>query len=200
MKEQKLSFLQNIDNSWTLFLDRDGVINKRIENGYVLNLNMFEFIDGVLESLSLLSEIFRRIIVVTNQRAIGKGLMTEEDLKQIHNYMLREITSSGGRIDAIFYCPHDYEKEICSCRKPSIGMALKAKRMFPDIEFKKSIVVGDSQTDMEFAKNIGAVSVYVGNENLSDHSILKFKNLKDFSNFLLENLNSFEKGEKGKKK
>jgi len=184
MKEQKLSFLEDIDRSWTLFLDRDGIINRKIENGYVLNLQMFEFIEGALEALSILANIFNRIIVVTNQRGIGKGLMSEKDLENIHNYMLKKVVQARGRIDAIFYCPHDYEKEQCNCRKPKIGMALKAKEIFPEIDFRKTIVVGDSLSDMEFAIGIGGIGVYVGKDMTHNLNFLRFENLKEMAKFL----------------
>ena len=184
MKEQKLSFLKGIDSSWTLFLDRDGVINKKIENGYVLNVYMFEFIEGALEALSILANIFNRIIIVTNQRGIGKGLMSEKDLENIHNYMLKKVVQARGRIDAIFYCPHDYEKEQCNCRKPKIGMALKAKEIFPEIDFRKTIVVGDSLSDMEFAIGIGGIGVYVGKNMTNNLNFLRFENLKEMAKFL----------------
>ena len=177
--------LSKIDKSWTLFLDRDGVINEKIENGYVLDVNMFKFLDGVLEAFKILNQIFGKIIIVTNQRGIGKGLMTEEDLEAIHSFMLDKIHENMGRVDAIFYCPHDYEKEECSCRKPKTGMALSAKNIFPDIEFEKSIVVGDSKSDMEFAKNIGAVGVFLKDDVLMDQDIFYFKSLKAFADALL---------------
>jgi len=186
MKEQKLSFLEDIDRSWTLFLDRDGIINRKIENGYVLNLQMFEFIEGALEALSILAKIFNRIIIVTNQRGIGKGLMSEKDLENIHNYMLKKVVQARGRIDAIFYCPHDYEKEQCNCRKPKIGMALKAKEIFPEIDFRKTIVVGDSLSDMEFAIGIGGIGIYVSNNMPNNLNYLQFENLKEMVKFLSE--------------
>ncbi len=187
MRGQKVSFPKNIDRSWTLFLDRDGVINKKIENGYVLNVQMFEFIEDVLEALPILSNIFGRIVVVTNQRGIGRGLMSEKDLEDIHKFMLEKITDAGGRIDAIFYCPHDYEKEQCNCRKPKIGMALKAKEMFPEIDFKKSIVIGDSLSDMEFAINIGGIGIFISDSDniLHGFDFMCFKSLKEVALFLL---------------
>ncbi len=185
---ENLDFPKNIDRSWTLFLDRDGVINKKIENGYVLNVQMFEFIEGVLEALPILSNIFGRIVVITNQRGIGRGLMSEKDLEDIHKFMLEKITDAGGRIDAIFYCPHDYEKEQCNCRKPKIGMVLKAKEMFPEIDFKKSIVIGDSLSDMEFAINIGGIGIYIGDTTLHNFNFLRFDSLKDATDFLINNL------------
>ena len=150
-----------VDKTWTLFLDRDGVINKKIENDYVRSIEQFELIDGVLEALKKLSQVFGRIIIVTNQRGIGRDLMTEEDLHHIHNHMLSVFKENGIKIDAIYYCPHDHEKEKCNCRKPNIGMGLKAKEDFKDIDFSKSIMVGDSKEDMEFASNLGMYSILI---------------------------------------
>ena len=114
----------------TLFLDRDGVINKKIEGDYVKNWSQFEFLPNVIDALKILNNLFDRVIIVTNQRGIGRGLMSEKDLENIHNQMLSIFRKEGIKIDKIYYCPHDYEKEICSCRKPQIGMALQAKKIY----------------------------------------------------------------------
>ncbi|AEA34632.1 D-glycero-alpha-D-manno-heptose-1,7-bisphosphate 7-phosphatase [Hippea maritima] len=138
----------------TLFLDRDGVINKKIENDYVRNWEQFEFLPNVIEALKILNSLFDRIIIVTNQRGIGRKLMTEKDLEVIHKNMLSVLSKENIKIDKIYYCPHDYKKEICNCRKPKIGMALQAKKDFPDIDFRNSIMVGDSLSDIEFGKKL----------------------------------------------
>jgi len=186
MREQKRNLRTlKIDSEWTLFLDRDGVINKRIENDYVRKWEQFEFLLGVIDAMKELSSIFNRIIIVTNQRGIGKGLMTEDDLKNIHNNMLKAFLKNGIKIDGIYHCPHDYEKKICDCRKPKIGMALQAKQDFPEIDFKKSIIVGDSEADMRFGKNLGMISVLIGtNSNLSSCADFCFGTLYEFSIFL----------------
>jgi len=111
-------------------------------------------------------------------------LMSVKDLENIHNYMLKKVVQARGRIDAIFYCPHDYEKEQCNCRKPKIGMALKAKEIFPEIDFRKTIVVGDSLSDMEFAIGIGGIGVYVGKDMTHNLNFLRFENLKEMAKFL----------------
>ena len=156
----------------TLFLDRDGVINKKIENDYVRNWGQFELLPNVIEALKILNNLFNRIIIVTNQRGIGRGLMSEKDLEEIHKNMLSIFEKEGIKIDKIYYCPHDYEKEACNCRKPKIGMALQAKKDFPDINFKNSIMVGDSLSDVEFGRNAGMKSILIGND---------FKDLYDFA-------------------
>lgn len=152
----------NIDRTWTLFLDRDGVINRRIIGGYVLVPDQFEFLPNVLEALNLAASLFDKIIVVTNQQGVGKKLMSEEDLDAIHAYMIEKIEKHGGRVTKIYSCPHLAE-ENSPFRKPAPGMAYQAKQDFPDIQFSRSIMVGDTEEDMLFAKNLKMKSVFIGN-------------------------------------
>jgi histidinol-phosphate phosphatase family protein len=154
----------NIDSTWTLFLDRDGVINKRIFGDYVKNPEGFEFIDGALEAINLLTPLFQRIVLVTNQQGIGKGVMSVQDLALIHEKMLAEIRDTDGRIDGIFYCPELAENDPI-CRKPNMGMGLEAQKQFPEIDFSKSIMVGDSPSDIEFGNRLGMRSIFIGKED-----------------------------------
>lgn len=174
----------NIDNSWALFLDRDGVISKKLENDYVKNWSEFEFLPDVLKAIAVFSKIFGKIIIVTNQRGLGKNLMTVSDLQEIHSKMLSEIEKAGGRIDAIHFCPHLIE-ENCNCRKPKIGMALQAKNHFPDIDFKKSVMVGDSLMDMEFGKRLEMKTVWINHDKNKD------KKISLLSDHILEGLIQF---------
>lgn len=144
----------NINKEWTLFLDRDGVINQKLENDYVKNLNEFVWLDNVVDALKILRKKFRRIIIVTNQQGIGKGIMTEQDLDNIHQYLLSVLQKENITIDKIYYAP-DLSSTKSMMRKPNIGMALKAKEEFPDINFSNSIMVGDSLSDLQFAHNAG---------------------------------------------
>src|SRR5688572_2108289 len=121
--------LADINHNWTLFLDRDGVINED-KSPYTLNAEMFEFYTGVPEAISNLAKLFKHIIVVTNQRGVGREMMTEDDLQLIHKKMLDGIEAAGGRIDKIFYCTALDNSH--PDRKPNPGMALKAFRQFPD--------------------------------------------------------------------
>jgi len=183
MKKQKEILKNlNINKNWTLFLDRDGVINKKINGDYVRNWGQFEFLPNITEALKTLNNIFGRIIIVTNQRGIGREIMTKEDLNEIHKNMLDIFNQEGIKIDGIYYCPHDYEKETCNCRKPKIGMALQAKKDFPEIDFKKSIMVGDSISDLEFGNNAKMISIYINKKK--HNSFLSFKSLYEFSNSL----------------
>ena len=109
------------------------MINKHLPDAYVTKVEEFEFVPGSVEAIVKLSKIFGKIIVVTNQQGIGKGLMTEMDLEKIHFKMEETITRNGGRIDGIYFCP--YLSSIKpKCRKPEIGMALQAKEDFSSID------------------------------------------------------------------
>ena len=89
-----------------MFLDRDGVINKKIDNDYVRDLTMFEWLPGAIDGIKQLSTMFGRVIIVTNQQGVGKGLMTEEDVNFVHDFILKEVANAGGRIDRIYFSPH----------------------------------------------------------------------------------------------
>lgn len=149
----------SIDHEWTLFLDRDGVLNVDNIHGYILNWKEFKFYDGVIDAMAIFSKLFSKIILVTNQRGVGKGLMSIQDLENIHQNMLFHIREGGGRMDLLLHC--DSVLNDHPCRKPNPGMAFKAKEQFPSIDFKKSIMVGNTGSDMEFGRNIGAYTVYI---------------------------------------
>src|SRR5690348_4310024 len=114
-----------IDKRWTLFLDRDGVINIEKENDYIYYWDEFVFYDDVLPVVKKFNELFNHIIIVTNQRGVSKGLMTEADLRQIHENMTAAIQAAGGRIDRIYYCT-DLEN-ASPRRKPNPTMGLEAQ-------------------------------------------------------------------------
>lgn len=159
---------EHLDPSWTLFLDRDGVININKPESYVFHRGEFIFTEGALEALCALNEMFGRIIVVTNQRGVGKGLMTLEALHDIHDYMKETVEKTCGRIDDIFYCISTDDAH--PDRKPSPGMAHKAREKYPEIDFSKSIMVGDKSADMQWGKNIGALTVWITSETYQ-HSV-----------------------------
>jgi histidinol-phosphate phosphatase family protein len=114
----------------------------------------------VKEALKELAGIFGRIIVVSNQQGIGKGLMAESDVEKLHERMVSEVKAAGGRIDAVFFCPA-LETEKSFNRKPSIGMALQSRKRFPEIRFRQSVMVGDSLSDMVFGKRVGMKTVFL---------------------------------------
>lgn len=155
--------LKAIDTGWTLFLDRDGVINHEKKDAYVLSPEEFHFYDGVEEALKQVSNKFGKIIVVTNQRGISKGLMTEKDLREIHLHMCEKIEAAGGRIDKIYYCTSIDNKH--PDRKPNPGMAFHATHDFPEIDLAKTIMVGNKISDMKFGKNAGTYTVFAATTN-----------------------------------
>jgi histidinol-phosphate phosphatase family protein len=180
----------SVDNEWTLFLDRDGVINKRIIDGYVTCREEFEFLPGVLHALKLLSGLFGRLIIITNQQGFGKGLMTKNDLKHIHDKMLKEIERNGGNITGIYYSPY-LDADNHDTRKPNSGMAMQAKHEFPEINFVKSVMVGDSIVDMQFGKKLNMYTVYLMDETGDyNHQLIDFqyKDLPDFTDHIIKTL------------
>lgn len=172
---------------WALFLDRDGVINIRIPGNYVKYLEEFVFIRGVPEAISIFSKIFKYIFIVTNQQGIGKSYMTDNDLKIIHDHLIQSVEIAGGHINKIYYCP-GLAKDNPPCRKPNIGMALQAKNDFPNVEFAKSIMIGDTESDMLFAKKSGMFGLFLTEEPMFLPEDIKYdgviSSLIDFANFL----------------
>ncbi len=165
-----------IDTSWTLFLDRDGVLNHEKKANYILNWDEFKFYDGVLKALKILNPMFGTIVVVTNQKGIGKGLMSHDELDEIHFNMLEDVKENGGRIDKIYYCSHI--EDDSPFRKPNAGMAFRAKEHFPSIDFNKSFMVGNKLSDMGFARNAGIKSVFVATTNPETpfpHAMIDFR-------------------------
>ncbi len=162
------------------------MINHEKKEDYVYNWDEFIFYDGVLEALRILNGKFGRIVMVTNQRGIGRGLMTDADLHAIHTNMMAAITEAGGRIDKIYYCPANDKND--PSRKPNPGMAFSAKRDYPEIDLHRSLIVGNKLSDMQFGRNAGMHTVYVRNthpEQGPDPSIdLAFNDLADFAKTL----------------
>jgi D-glycero-D-manno-heptose 1,7-bisphosphate phosphatase len=155
--------ISSIDKTWTLFLDRDGVLNHEKKENYILSWDEFRFFDGVKEALKQLNDIFGVIVLVTNQRGIGKGLMTLDDLLDIHSKMMEEIKAAGGRIDKLYFCT-DLDNNS-PCRKPNPGMAELAKKDFPQVNMQRSIMVGNKLSDMRFGRNAGMFTAYVATTN-----------------------------------
>ena len=178
---------KNIDAHWTLFLDRDGVINFEQRNDYVKKWEEFKFYNESLEALPLLANKFSTIVITTNQKGVSKGLMTEADLSDIHEHMVIEINKVNGRIDHIFYCT-DFDNESFN-RKPQPGMAFQAKEKFPSIQFEKSIMIGNRTSDMEFGRNAGLHTVFLATthpETIFPNPLIdyRFNNLLEFAQAL----------------
>lgn len=155
--------LGRIDKSWTLFLDRDGVINYENQGNYVRNWKEFRFYQDTAENIAFFNTRFQRVILATNQRGISKGLMTLADLDSIHQHMQESLKLKGGTIDRIYYCV-DMQSDS-PCRKPNTGMALQAAKDFPEINLAKSVMVGNNISDMGFGRNAGMATVFLCTTN-----------------------------------
>lgn len=142
----------------SLILDRDGVINHVKANGYIKFNSEFSFREDFLINVRQLSDTFRYIFIVSNQKGVGKGLMSMSELDVIHAAMLNEITQKGGRIDKI-YVSTSVDNNAFE-NKPNTGMANQIKNDYPDIDFRKTIVVGDSASDRLFAEKLESKFIY----------------------------------------
>ncbi len=141
-----------------VFLDRDGVINVNRED-HVKSWSEFQFLPGALDSLVRLAKTEFLVIVATNQAAIHRELVDETTVREIHARMLREVERAGGRIHAVYYCPH-LPEENCECRKPKPGMYLSAEWKF-NLDLTRSYVVGDARADVQAACAVGAQPILV---------------------------------------
>lgn len=150
----------------TLFLDRDGVINTELPADYVKNTEEFLFEPGVFEALKLLQPYFCRTIIVTNQRGVGAGIMSENDLNTVHQFMMKSLNDHEISIDAIYAATDEDRKS--HRRKPYPYMGLQAKNDFPDIDFSKSLMIGNSSSDMEFGKALDMVTVFIDDKKKHD--------------------------------
>jgi histidinol-phosphate phosphatase family protein len=147
-----------------VFLDRDGVINKRLIADYVKTWDEFVFLPEVFEAVTLLNQKGYEIIIVSNQGGISKGLFKEEDLEKIDKLMINEIEANKGKILKSYYCPHQ-DSDECVCRKPKTGLFIKAKQEF-DIVLEKSWIIGDGERDIVAGNDSGCKSILINNNLL----------------------------------
>lgn len=179
--------LAKIDNKWTLFLDRDGVINEDKPGSYIFSPAEFIFMQGAPGIFKLFAQKFRHTIITTNQRGVGRALMQENTLHAIHDKMNRAITEAGGKIDAIYYATALNNDD--AMRKPNPGMAIQAKRDFPEIDFSRAVMIGNNISDMQFGRNAGMYTVFV-TTTIKDVQVphpyidLVFESLADFAKAL----------------
>ncbi|MFK7797720.1 MAG: D-glycero-alpha-D-manno-heptose-1,7-bisphosphate 7-phosphatase [Aureispira sp.] len=159
-----------------LFLDRDGVINRRIVGNYVRHWEEWHFLENVQAALAILAQKFDRIVIVTNQQGVAKGVMTAQELEQLHEQMLQQIQHTGGRIDKVYACM-EHERDNPYHRKPNAGMAIQAQADFPAINFEESIMVGDSVSDLVFGQQLGMRTVLITTK--PDLDRIAYKAVKD---------------------
>jgi len=157
-----------------VFLDRDGVINRRRPD-HVKAWEEFEFLPGVLAALATLRSMNTPVVVVTNQGAVGRGLLSAEALGRIHTRMLQAIRAAGGHVEAIYACLHA-PAENCRCRKPAPTLLQRASLEL-GITLPASIMVGDSRSDVEAARAAGCRPVLISDSELADPDVLAVKDL-----------------------
>ncbi len=147
----------------TVFLDRDGVLNKKKPEGqYVAAWEEFHVLPGVPEALGRLNRAGLRVIVVSNQRGIALGLYTAGDVAAMHDAFQRLLGSYGAHIDAFYICPH--EQGQCNCRKPLPGLFEQAQADYPDLSAATSIMIGDSPADIEFGRRLGMATICIAGD------------------------------------
>ena len=147
-----------------IFLDRDGTINE--EADYLTSPDGIRLISGSADAIRDANNLGLKVIVITNQSGIARGLLTEQQLSEVHNSLVAKLRDRGAHIDAIYYCPHHPEfgpaqyRMECDCRKPNTGMLDRAVKEF-NIDLKKSFIIGDKMTDMQTGNNAGTTTVLV---------------------------------------
>ena len=148
--------------TWTVFLDRDGTLNEKASERdyYVKGPGDLRMLAGAVEAVAALNDAGLRVVLVTNQRGVARGLMTAADVDAVHDALRRELAAAGARLDAVYVCPH--EKGVCDCRKPGIGLFVQARDADPAIDFARSIMVGDAASDIEAGRAAGMVTVGLG--------------------------------------
>lgn len=170
-------------SKWCLFLDRDGVINRRVVGDYVRTWRDFELLPSVEQALQVLSAWAPHVVVLTNQQGVGKGLMSPADLADIHARFVAACARADIRIDQVLHCPH-LESDGCECRKPATGLATRWLQEHPDCAPDLSIMVGDAESDMEMATRLanvtgGCLAVKIGHPSAA--ADLTFATLADFA-------------------
>ena len=150
----------------TVFIDRDGVINRRLVGDWVKKWEEFDMLPGVPEAIGKLKKAGFRCVLITNQRGIALNLFSFEDLHEIHSKMNEEFEPSGGKIDDIFICPHD-RHENSDCRKPKPGLFFQAAEKYSDIKLSETVMFGDKDTDRQAAEAAGCGSFFLVDEENS---------------------------------
>jgi histidinol-phosphate phosphatase family protein len=145
-----------------IFLDRDGVIN-RARPGHVRSWSEFEFMPRSLIALREIWHRRSRVIVVTNQSVVGRGLISNRQLAQIHRCMCEAVARAGGHIEAVLACCHD-PAAACGCRKPAPGLLLRAESEL-SVDLQRSVMIGDSPTDVEAARAAGCDFIQIPSDN-----------------------------------
>jgi histidinol-phosphate phosphatase family protein len=140
-----------------VFIDRDGTIIE--DKDFIKSPDEIEFIPGSIEALRILKKMGYKIIVISNQSGIGRGILTEKMVKEVNDSFIRQLREKGTSIDALYYCPH-HPEDGCNCRKPETGMIRRAVAEHK-LYLKEAVVIGDKLSDIEMGRRIGAKSILV---------------------------------------
>jgi D-glycero-D-manno-heptose 1,7-bisphosphate phosphatase len=144
----------------TIFLDRDGVINRNRPRGdYVKSWEEFQFLPGARDAIARLTKAGFRLLVVTNQACVGKGIVSWATVQEIHARMVQEIARVGGQIEAVLCCPHLVDAG-CDCRKPAPGLLRRAHEEYR-VDLRQAILIGDSVKDVQTAAAVGMPAIMV---------------------------------------
>lgn len=177
---------QRRGQEWCLFLDRDGVINRQIVGDYVRAWRDFEWLPEARTALTVLSRWACHLVIVTNQQGIGKGLMTRQNVDDIHENIQADLAAQKITLDGFQVCPH-LASEVCVCRKPRPGLVLDWLAQNRSVEPTLSVVVGDSESDIQLARNVATAvgscaSIQIGGRGFSNISAdASFDTLWDFA-------------------
>jgi D-glycero-D-manno-heptose 1,7-bisphosphate phosphatase len=145
-----------------VFLDRDGVLNRKLPEGaYVTEWEQFQWLPGAEEAIARMNHAGMTVILVSNQRGIALGLLTNDHLEHIHSNIRSHLAQHGARLDAIYYCPHDVGE--CQCRKPGIGLFEQARKDFPWVAHN-SVIIGDSLSDIQAGQRLGMKTIFIEGE------------------------------------
>jgi len=170
-----------------IFIDRDGVINENPAlHDYVKNWAEFEWLLGAQEAIKALKKLKWLVIVVSNQRGVARRMMTLEDVEGIHRHIQEDLSQIGAKIDAFYFCPHNYD-DNCSCRKPKTGLIKKAEKDF-NLDVNRSFVVGDAKSDIEMGQRAGCKTILVLTGEMKDEKEKEIEEWDVKPNFIAQDL------------
>lgn len=167
------------------FIDRDGTIIKDYPDLMWSDIENPEFLEGSLEGMKNLSELNYKLIIITNQYIINSGIITEKKYQTFQEKVLNKLIENDISLLDTFYCPHT-DDENCDCKKPKTGLVKKALEKYPNIDLKKSIVIGDSPCDAYLTKNLNLPAFIIGNKcgNIDQEIFIRFDSIKEVADYL----------------
>jgi D-glycero-D-manno-heptose 1,7-bisphosphate phosphatase len=155
--------IASFPNIRCIFLDRDGVINRKPPEGrYIARWSDLHLLPGAESAIAALNRSCRTVIVVSNQRGIALGRYSAADVEALHARLQLHLAAHQAHIDAFYYCPHD--RDECDCRKPKTGLFIRAFLDFPEVSPQNSLLIGDSLSDIQAARNLAMPSIFIAGD------------------------------------